>query len=178
MEVPDEFEGCVATVPSQEIAKPKRNYDLSHLSKRTKEQHVFAAHMMPGRKATITSRRVKQQSKEQENNVTALLRDSFFLLDRRAKIKQVRGVVSIVADGQRRFPASTTINTACTQKNSHTRRGEDIRLRHASCMSDNNLVDAIGKEFERNPPDKFVASMPADATPETLTPNPTTFIDS
>ena len=114
--VPDESEGCFATVPSQEIAKPKRNYDLPHPSKRTKEQHVFAAHMMPGRKAMMTSRRVKQQSKEQANNATALLRDSFFLLDQRTKNKQVRGVDSIVADGQRRFPASTTINRACTQQ--------------------------------------------------------------
>ena len=58
--VRDESEGCFANVPSQEIAKPKRNYDLPHLSKRAKKQHVFAAHMMPGRKATMTSRRLKQ----------------------------------------------------------------------------------------------------------------------
>ena len=76
--VPDESEGCFASVPSQEIAKPKRNFDLPHPSKRTKEQHVFARHMMPGRKAMMTSRKVKQQSGEQANNATASLRDSFF----------------------------------------------------------------------------------------------------
>ena len=45
-------------------------------------------------------------------------------------------------------------------------------------MSDNNLVDAIGKESERNPHDKFVVSLAAAATPETLTPNLMPFIDS
>ena len=49
---------------------------------------------------------------------------------------------------------------------------------HATCMSDNNPVDAIGKEFERNPPDKFELSLAADAKPETLTPNLMPFIDS
>ena len=105
-----------------------------------------------------------------------------FLLERRAKIKHVRGVVSIVgADSCRRFPASTTIKKAYTQQ---TRTADVAKtfdcdpsmvtqaravVAHASCMSDNNLMDAIGLEFERNPPDTFVVSLAADATQGSLT---------
>ena len=105
--VPAASEGCFGIVPDQEIAKPKSTYDMPHRSKRTKEKHFLAAHMMRERQAMMTSRRVKQQSEEQASNATAQHRDSgFFLLDRRATIKQVRGVVRIVcADSCRRFPA-------------------------------------------------------------------------
>ena len=44
--VRDEYEGCFAIVPDQEIAKPKRSYVVPHPSKRTKEQHLLAAHLM------------------------------------------------------------------------------------------------------------------------------------
>ena len=44
--VPDESEGCFAIVPDQKIAKPMRSYDLQHPSKRAKEQHILAAHMI------------------------------------------------------------------------------------------------------------------------------------
>ena len=39
---------------------------------------------------------------------------------------------------------------------------------HASCMSDNNFLDAIGTEFERTPPDTLVVSLEAGVTQETL----------
>ena len=51
--VPDESEGCFATVPEQEIAKPKRSFDLPHPSKCTKEQHLLAAYFMRERKAMM-----------------------------------------------------------------------------------------------------------------------------
>ena len=111
--LPDESDGCFANVRSQEIAKPKRNYDLPHLSKRTKEQHVFTAHKIPRRKAMMNSRRLKQQSKEQANNVTALIRDSFFCWT--------------VRDGFQ--PQLPSIRLARQKKNLHSRRDEDIRLR-------------------------------------------------
>ena len=76
----DESEGCLALVPDQGMAKPKRSYDLPHPSKRTKEQHLFAAHMMRERKAMMTSRRVERQSEEQTSNAIALLRDSGFFV--------------------------------------------------------------------------------------------------
>ena len=98
--------------------------DVPHPSKRTKEQHLFAAHIMRERKATMTSRRVNQQSKEQ---------------------------------GADRFPATTNINMAYTQQT----RTADVAttfdcdpstvtkaravVAHASSMSDNNLIDAVGK---------------------------------
>ena len=190
MEVPDKFEGCFATVPSQEIAKLKRNYDLSHFSKRTKELHVFAAHMMPGRKAMMTSRRVKQQSKEQENNDTALLRESFFCW---TGVRQsCRSEVSLalwrmVRDGFQPQPPSIRLARKKTRTPDVAKTFDwdpsmvtqaRAVVAHASCMSDNSLVDAIGKEFERNPLDKFVVSLAADAKPETLTPNLMPFIDS
>ena len=53
--VADESDDCSAVVPDQEIAMPKRSYDLPHPSSRTKEQHFFAAH---AGKAMMTSRRV------------------------------------------------------------------------------------------------------------------------
>ena len=40
---------------------------------------------------------------------------------------------------------------------------------HASCAYDKHVMDAIGKEFERNPLDTFVVFLAADATRETLT---------
>ena len=43
--VPDESEACFAMVPD-EIVKLKRSYVLPHPSKRTKEQHLFAACLM------------------------------------------------------------------------------------------------------------------------------------
>ena len=39
-------------------------------------------------------------------------------------------------------------------------------------------MDAIGKEFERNPPDTFVVSLAADTTQETMTLNLIPFIES
>ena len=47
----------------------------------------------------------------------------------------------------------------------------------ASCTSDNNFMDATGKEFERNPLDTFAVSLATDATQETLTLNLSPFID-
>ena len=139
----------------------------------------------------MTSRRVKQQSGEHASNAIALLRDLVFALDWRAKIKQVRRVVSTVgAYSCRRFPASTTVNMAYTRQT----RPVDVAktfdcdpsmvtqalmvLAHALCMSDNNFTDAIGKELERNPLDTFVDSLAADATQETVTLNLNPFIDS
>ena len=100
-------------------------------------------------------------------------------------------MVSIVgADSCRRFPPSTTINKAYTQqiRTADVAKTVDIDpsmvtqaravVAHAACMSDNSVTDAIGKEFERNPPDKFVVSLSANATQETFTLNPTPFIDS
>ena len=110
--VPDEYEGCFAIASDHKIAKPKRSYELPQPTNRTKEQHHLAAHIMRESAATMTSRRVKQQSEEQASNAIALLLDFVFLLDRRVKIKQVRSVVSIVgADRCRRFPASTAQQT-------------------------------------------------------------------
>ena len=108
----------------------KRSYDLPHPSKRTKERHLLAAQMMRERKAMMTSRRVKQHSEEQASNALTLPRGSGIFLSRRANIKQVRGVVSIVgADSCRRFPDSTTINMSYTQQTRTADRGGDIRLR-------------------------------------------------
>ena len=145
--LPDESDGCFANVRSQEIAKPKRNYDLPHLSKRTKEQHVFTAHKIPRRKAMMNSRRLKQQSKEQANNVTALIRDSFFCWTVRdgfqpqlPSIRLARKIKTRTADVAKTFDCDPSMVTQARAV-----------VAHASCTSDNNLVDAIGKEFERNP---------------------------
>ena len=42
---------------------------------------------------------------------------------------------------------------------------------HGSCMNGDNFIDAIGKEFERNPLDTFVVPLAADETQEALTLN-------
>ena len=133
----DESEGCFAIVPDQEITKSKRSYDSTHPS---------------------IARRSRQAT------LLLFFVILFFLLDRRAEIKQVRGVVSVVgADRCGRFPASVTINMVCTQQ---TRTADVAKtsdcvpsmvtqaravVAHASRMSDNNFMHAIGKEFERNP---------------------------
>ena len=163
-------EGCFAIVPDQENTKPKRGYDLPHPSKRTKEQH--AAHMMRERNTTMTSRRAKQ-SEEQASNAGA-----FFLLDRRAKIEQVRGVVSIVgADSCRRFPAATTIKMAHTQQI----RTADVAKTFdcdPSVVTQARAVVARASCTQRNPPDTFVVSLAADATQETWTLNLILFVDA
>ena len=148
----DESDDCLAVVPDQETTKPKRSYDLPYPSNTTKEQHLLAAHMMRERSAMMTSRRVKQQSEEQASNAIALLRDSAFFSDRRAKIKQVRGVV--IADGYQ----STTINMPLTQQ---TRTADVAKtfdcdppmatqaravVAHASCMSDNSHRGGVRAE--------------------------------
>ena len=46
----DESEGCFAVMPEKETAKPKRSSDLPHPSKRTREQRLFAVHLMRERR--------------------------------------------------------------------------------------------------------------------------------
>ena len=101
-------------VPDQEIAKAEAALRLPHPSKRTKQQHLFAAYLMRPRKAMMNPRRAKQQTEEQAGHAMALIRDSGVLLNRRAK-KTPRSKASlalsawIVAD-------STTINVAHMQQ--------------------------------------------------------------
>ena len=78
------------------------------------------------------------------------------------------------ADCCRGFPASTTIKTTYTSTAIQAR----AVLAHASCTSDDNFMDAMEKEVERNPSDTFVVSLAADATQETLTLNLIPFIGS
>ena len=86
-----------------------------------------------------------------------------FFLDRRVKIKQVRGVVSIVgADGCRRFqpqPQAVWLQRNKLAQQTWRRHSTAIhrlslkhsRLLHMLLARDNNCMDAIGKKFERNP---------------------------
>ena len=90
-------EGCFAIVPDQDTAKPQRSYDVPH----PRKAHEGATpprstHDADKRKVMMASKMVLQQSEELGRNAIALLRDAVFFLDRRAKIKQIRGVVSTV----------------------------------------------------------------------------------
>ena len=109
----------------------------------------------------------------------ALLRDSVFLQVRRAKIEHVRGVVSIVgADSCREVkPQPPPIWPSRNKLAQQTwRRVFDCDpsmvtfaravVAHASCASDNHIMYATGKEFERNPLNTFVVSLAADVDAE------------
>ena len=134
---------------------------LPHPSKRTKQQHLFAAYLMRPRKAMMTPRRAKQQTEEQAGHAMALIRDSGVLLNRRAKNTQVKGVVSIVGvDSCRLNHHQCGPHTT----NSQSRRGEDIRQRF--------IVGHSGLHA-------WLLHMPlAPVTQETLTLHLILFIDS